>query len=255
MTLICSTFPPSAVSLWKEIGSYFYLFVPVLTLHNLFCICRMPVDVEDLIQLLSVLAGEAGMQVTVKESVKGGIITGVVAAAGGLIMGPPGLAVGKSSIPCAFITFLVHCQAFLKSVAQCAYMTPEENILSGLMEEKKRKIRARNLHVNLIQEYCIFVHDLSKNVETILSGGALGGAVATYSSWGKFKSVGQVLLDMDKEQKQILYDSSMIILKKASINDMATLNAMLAGDLVLKKQLLDRVVDHVKDQLHMELNE
>ena len=87
------------------------------------------------------------------------------------------------------------------------------------------------------------------------SGGALGGAVATYATWGKFKSVGQVIMDMDKGQKQILYDTAMVILKKASIDDIVTLNAMMAGDLVLKKQLLDTVVHHVKNQLHMELNE
>ena len=47
-------------------------------------------------QLLSTLAGEEGMQVTVKESLKGGLITGVVAAAGGVMMGPPGLAIGNA---------------------------------------------------------------------------------------------------------------------------------------------------------------
>ena len=66
-----------------------------------FCILsppEMPVDIDDLIELLSTLASEAGMQVTVKHSLKGGLITGAVAAAGGIIMGPPGLAVGKDSV-------------------------------------------------------------------------------------------------------------------------------------------------------------
>ncbi len=79
--------------------------------------------------------------------------------------------------------------------------------------------------------------------------------MATYASWGKFKSVGQVIMDMDKKQKQILYDSAMMILKKVSVTDIASLNSMLAGDLVLKRQLLDKVTDHVKNKLHMELNE
>ena len=79
--------------------------------------------------------------------------------------------------------------------------------------------------------------------------------MAAYASRGKFKSVGEVIMSMEKQQKQILYDSAVVILKKASIKDITRLNAMLAGDLILKKQLLDRVVDHVKNQLHMELNE
>ncbi len=53
------------------------------------------IDLEDLLELLSTLADEAGMQVAVKESLKGGLIAGVVAAAGGLVLGPPGLAVGE----------------------------------------------------------------------------------------------------------------------------------------------------------------
>lgn len=53
------------------------------------------IEVDDLIAVLSALASEAGMQVTVKESLKGGVIAGVAAAAGGLVMGPPGLAIGK----------------------------------------------------------------------------------------------------------------------------------------------------------------
>ena len=79
--------------------------------------------------------------------------------------------------------------------------------------------------------------------------------MAAYTARGKFKSVEEVIMSMDKQQKQILYESAIVILKKASIEDIVTLNAMLAGDLILKKQLLDRVVDHVKNQLHMDLNE
>ena len=89
----------------------------------------------------------------------------------------------------------------------------------------------------------------------LCTGGALGGAVATYATWGKFKSVGEVITSMDKKQKQNLYDTAMMILKKASIEDIVTLNAMVAGDFILKKQLLDSVVDHVKNRLDMELCE
>ena len=62
-------------------------------------------------------------------------------------------------------------------------------------------------------------------------------------------------MDMNKQQKQILYDSAMVVLRKVSAEDIVTLNGMLAGDYLLKRQLLDRVVDHVTNQLHMELNE
>ena len=62
-------------------------------------------------------------------------------------------------------------------------------------------------------------------------------------------------MDMDRKQKELLYQSAMSILQNAAISDVMALNAVVAGDMVLRRALLDRVVDHVKDQLHMELNE
>ena len=55
----------------------------------------MPIEVDDVMQLLCTLSDEADLKVSVKESVKGGVITGMAATAGALVMGPPGLAIGK----------------------------------------------------------------------------------------------------------------------------------------------------------------
>ncbi|XP_074645197.1 protein C19orf12-like [Tubulanus polymorphus] len=54
----------------------------------------MPVDVEDLLKLLGTLSDEANLRVNVKESVKGGLIAGLSTAIGGVLLGPPGLAIG-----------------------------------------------------------------------------------------------------------------------------------------------------------------
>lgn len=51
-------------------------------------------QIDDVIQILSVLADEANLRVTVKESLKGGLITGVTTVLGGLIGGRIGLAIG-----------------------------------------------------------------------------------------------------------------------------------------------------------------
>lgn len=57
----------------------------------------MPFVVEDIMKLLCSISGERKMKAAVKHSGKGALVTGAVAFMGGLVGGPPGLAVGKSS--------------------------------------------------------------------------------------------------------------------------------------------------------------
>lgn len=55
----------------------------------------MPVNTTEIIELLCTLAEEERLRVTIRESVKGGLIAGGMAAAGGFVLGPIGLAIGK----------------------------------------------------------------------------------------------------------------------------------------------------------------
>ena len=57
----------------------------------------MPVEVDDVLQLLALLADETQLKVTVKGSLKGGALVGVTAVIGGVLLGPPGLAIGRSA--------------------------------------------------------------------------------------------------------------------------------------------------------------
>ena len=57
----------------------------------------MPVEVDDVLQLLALLADETQLKVTVKGSLKGGALVGVTAVIGGVLLGPPGLAIGRST--------------------------------------------------------------------------------------------------------------------------------------------------------------
>ena len=58
----------------------------------------MPLVVEDVMRLLCSIAEERKMQAAVKHSGKGALVTGAVAFLGGLVGGPPGLAVGKCKL-------------------------------------------------------------------------------------------------------------------------------------------------------------
>ena len=70
-------------------------------------------QVDDVIQLLSVLADESNLRVTVKESLKGGLITGIGAVLGGLIGGKSGLLLGKYS---TVASGLVNCDIYYCSL-------------------------------------------------------------------------------------------------------------------------------------------
>ena len=55
----------------------------------------MPVALEDIMRLLCSISEERKMRAAVRHSGRGALVTGAVAFVGGLVGGPPGLAVGK----------------------------------------------------------------------------------------------------------------------------------------------------------------
>ncbi len=54
----------------------------------------MVIRYNDIVQVVTTLADEENIQVAVKETLKGGLIAGSACIAGGLLLGPPGLAIG-----------------------------------------------------------------------------------------------------------------------------------------------------------------
>ncbi len=54
----------------------------------------MVIRYNDVLSLITTLADDEGLQVSVRESVKGGLIAGSACALGGILLGPAGLAVG-----------------------------------------------------------------------------------------------------------------------------------------------------------------
>ncbi|XP_067640531.1 protein Nazo [Eurosta solidaginis] len=57
----------------------------------------MPVDSRELIEAISIIANEQNVRVTMKQSTKGAMVCAASAFAGGLLLGPVGLAVGGTA--------------------------------------------------------------------------------------------------------------------------------------------------------------
>ena len=66
----------------------------------------MVIKYEDILKIITVLGDDENLRITVKQSAKGGLIAGISCAVGGLIAGPPGLAVGGAVGGClaAYVT-------------------------------------------------------------------------------------------------------------------------------------------------------
>ena len=64
-----------------------------------YCV-KMVVQYNDILNIITTLGDDENLRITVKQSAKGGLIAGVTCAVGGLIGGPPGLAVGGAAGGC-----------------------------------------------------------------------------------------------------------------------------------------------------------
>ena len=62
---------------------------------------KMVIKYEDILKIITTLGDDENLRITVKQSAKGGLIAGVSCAVGGLIAGPPGLAVGGAAGGCS----------------------------------------------------------------------------------------------------------------------------------------------------------
>lgn len=54
----------------------------------------MVIRTDEMVRVISTLSDESGLKVTLNESVKGGLLTGIACTIGGLVLGPAGLAIG-----------------------------------------------------------------------------------------------------------------------------------------------------------------
>jgi nicotinamide mononucleotide (NMN) deamidase PncC len=67
----------------------------------------MVIRTDEILSILSKLSDESGLKVTVQESVKGGVVAGTACTIGGVLLGPPGLAIGGTVVTTDITTTLI----------------------------------------------------------------------------------------------------------------------------------------------------
>ncbi|XP_023233027.1 protein C19orf12 homolog [Centruroides sculpturatus] len=137
----------------------------------------MPVNMQDVVEVVCVLADEENIRIAVKESVKGGIITGVAVVVGGVALGPIGLAIG----------------------------------------------------------------------------GTLGGIYSAIVASGKFKSAAEIIRCMRDEDKERLVNAVLQVANNFDINDVTRLAALIAGDTILREQILNTVITYLRSEMKMQI--
>ena len=86
----------------------------------------------------------------------------------------------------------------------------------------------------------------------LLAGGVVGGALA-YVGSRDFRSVSQVIRDMNDHDKQLLYNSVKEIVENSGIDDYPALIAFLreSSGLPTRQQLMDELVSFLRDNMRL----
>ena len=116
---------------------------------------------------------------------------------------------------------------------------------------------SRFIHIGFIvcnnmHGYCYL--DLSDDILMFdITGGVLGGAAAAYSAHGTFESVGCIIRQMDDKRRKLLYEQALTILNKFSVTDIVALNALVAGETAFRHDMIGVIIDHLHDNLSMDV--
>jgi len=87
----------------------------------------------------------------------------------------------------------------------------------------------------------------------IAAGSTVGGCLAAYAARGKFLSVAQVIQKMPHEQQRMLVIELQSILKNIDYRDFTFLMSVIAGDTLLKRRLLEKIVQTIEGQANVKV--
>lgn len=130
-----------------------------------------------------------------------------------------------------------------------------QRVMAILADEDQLKVTMKNsAYGGVVAGVTTTVGGLLGGPPGLLLGGALGGILA-YKSAGDFRPVSQVINDMNAHERQLLYDRLKDIIDNLAIDDYMALIAFLSGGpgLLIRQQLMDRMVSFLRDQMRLQM--
>ena len=130
-----------------------------------------------------------------------------------------------------------------------------QRLMVVLADEEQLKVSSRNSTLGgVVAGVATTVGGLLIGPPGLLVGGALGGILAYWRA-RKFKSVSQVISGMNASQKQLLFDAMKDIIGNLNFVDHSALLAFLSSGpgLLIRQQLMDRMVSFVRDQMRFQM--
>ena len=87
----------------------------------------------------------------------------------------------------------------------------------------------------------------------LITGATVGGMAAAWMAKGKFKPVGVILTNMDKDQQQKLYNHMQAVLGELQFEDVVALNMLIQGDEVLRQNVLKEIQNYVEGTMQLQI--
>ena len=127
----------------------------------------------------------------------------------------------------------------------CSTLATEENLQVTVKE---------SLIGGAIAGACTMVGGVIGGPAGLAVGGAFGGCLAAYLAQDKFLPMSTVIRDMTPEKRQVLANNVQELVASIRAEDVATIMALLAGDVVLRQRILSKIVQTVEDQANVRVS-
>ncbi|XP_061577380.1 protein C19orf12 homolog [Cololabis saira] len=88
----------------------------------------------------------------------------------------------------------------------------------------------------------------------IAVGGAVGGLLGCWLTSGQFKPLPQIIMELNPEQQNKLYEDLIAIMGDIQWTDVAQLTALVMGNATLKQQLTAALLSYVTKELQAEVH-
>ncbi|XP_067854058.1 protein C19orf12 homolog isoform X2 [Heptranchias perlo] len=207
----------------------------------------MPVHIDDVMRLVCHISEVEKMQIAVKSSAKGALLAGAAAFAGGLVGGPPGIAVEIFHIT-------GYSQESIKLTEMPAHTDDVMYLVCHISEVEKLEIAVKSsAKGGLLACVAAFIGGLFGGPLGIAVGGVAGGLLGAWMTTGQFKPFPQIIMELTPNQQLKLSNDVHNIVRHLDWTDAVHLISLVMGNATLKQQVLSAIKLFVSGQLNAQV--